>query len=142
MTAPHRHRFDVLEFDIDPERRHIDHTVIAECLGAGLDGCPVCGQQALEALITNAAATARLVEIACVAIGEMFGGIPAYLYDDNVGGPASATFRRLARLGVDGKIDQMFSTVEDMTLDERRQAADTAMDITIGRLVLAGLGMR
>ncbi|MGA6208105.1 hypothetical protein ACPESR_25460 [Nocardia testacea] len=144
MTAAgHEHGADFLPGpgDIPPERSHIDHTVIARCVGAYMDKCKPCGDNALKAVIADGAATGRLVEFACLLVDEMFGGIPSMLYEADAPGLSSPQFRRLVRIGIDTHTDDVIAECRRMSVEDRRTAASDALDLVVGHLTLQGIGL-
>lgn len=78
-------------------------------------------------LVADSVTTARLVELACISLDRVFGGLPASALDDHEPGPASLKFRRLARAGL-YDAGAVYRGCELMTLAERREAAYTAVD--------------
>lgn len=135
----HAHEgFEIPADTADPLGRPVDHTLLGELVGCAMDGCTTCQDPLLTLLVEDAATTARLVELACIATHSAFGGLPASMTDDGVPGPSSAEFRRLARAGLDGANDAMFATCERMPPTERRSAANTALDTLVG-LISAGV---
>lgn len=120
----------------DPLGRPIDQELLDRFVAAAFDGCTACQDALLARMVTDAVTTARLVELACVAIQQALGGLPASLTDELIAGEVSPQFRRLARAGLDGRNDAMFRICERMTPQQRRAAADSAADLLIG--ILAG----
>jgi hypothetical protein len=120
----------------DPAGRVVDHELLGQFVGAAFDGCTSCQDALLTLMVEDAATTARLVELACVATQAMLGGLPASLTQDGASGLASPEFRRLARAGLDGANDAMWRCCEQMTTSQRRAAANTAADTLIGNLSL------
>jgi hypothetical protein len=121
----------------DPLGRPVDVALLGRFVGAAWDGCPGCQAALLERLVTDSATTARLVELACVAIHQALGRLPANLVDDAAPGLAAPEFRRLVRAARDGVATDnadMFAECARMSLAERRAAAVTAVDLLVGNL--------
>jgi hypothetical protein len=134
-TRPDGHGFDSPAPD-DPLGRPVDQGLLDRFVGAAFDGCTPCQESLLDRMVTDAVTTARLVELACVAVHQALGGLPASLTDELIAGEASPQFRRLARAGLDSRNDAMFRTCQRMTGAQRRAAANSAADLLIG--ILAG----
>jgi len=122
----------------DPGGRQINGQLLGELAGACLDGCQPCQEALLSRLTGDAATTARLVELACIATSHVLGGIPASMTRQRAPGLASPEFRRLAAAGADGNNDAMFALCAQMTPAQRREAAETAAEILTGHLVAGG----
>lgn len=137
MTAvDHRHEgFEIP--DGDPLGRPVDHQLLSQFVGAASDGCTSCQDALLTLMTEDAATTARLVEIACVATQSALGGLPGSMTDPFAIGPEAPEFRRIARAGLDGANTALFTACEQLTPPERRAAANTAADILIGHLQTA-----
>jgi hypothetical protein len=142
MTPPdtdHDHAgFETPDTFTDPMSRPVDYDLLGRFVGAAFDGCTACQGPLLTSIVQDAATTARLVELACVATQDVLGGLPPGMIDGDAPGLESAEFRRLARTGLDGANDSMFKACDQMTFDERRAAVDTAADILIGHLDASG----
>jgi hypothetical protein len=136
-TDPHNHG-DGFDASADPLGRPVNGALLAEFIGAAFDGCTPCQDAQLTLLADDDATTARLVELACVGTAAQFGGLPDNMTVDGYPGPASPEFRRLARAGLDGGNDTMFTTAAQMTSTERRAAANTAADLLVGQLMMGG----
>lgn len=134
MNPGHTHGGFEIPAGADPLGRSIDSVLLSKFMGAAFDGCTSCQDTLLTTMTEDPATTARLVELACVATNEMFGGLPASMTDDSAPGLASPEFRRLARAGLDGANASMWEQCVEMTPAERRAAADTAADLVIGHV--------
>lgn len=79
--------------------------------------------------------TTRLVELAAVMFTVTLGGVPAAMTAE---GPSSlsAPFRLLIRTGLGGQYRPMYEAAAAMSDAERREAAEDALDMIIGNLVL------
>ncbi|MFE7193952.1 hypothetical protein [Kitasatospora sp. NPDC057541] len=130
--ADHDHCGWGLEAIPQPGGRQADSRLFAEVTGAAFEGCVSCQDMALTLLVEDAVTTARLVELACGAIIELVGNIPAALTDLEAPGVASPEFRRLTRAGLGATTDGMYRECELMTTAERRSAANTALDTLVG----------
>lgn len=107
--------------------RGVDVELLGAFVGAAVDGCFACQLVLVDDLVADSVTTARLVELACISLDRVFGGLPASALDDREPGPASLEFRRLARAGLfDG--DGTYRECALMTLTKRREAAYTAVD--------------
>ncbi|MFE5325455.1 hypothetical protein ACFRCG_03415 [Embleya sp. NPDC056575] len=89
-------------------------------------------------LVEAAVSTAWVVEMACVAARLAFGALPASMTDDHAPGPSHPAFRRAARAGLDGAHEGLLAAIVAMPREDRRAAADTALDTLVGFLGLAG----
>ncbi|QDW61719.1 hypothetical protein [Oerskovia sp. KBS0722] len=69
-------------------------------MGAAVDGCFACQVILMDDLVADAMTTSRLVELACISLDRVFGGLPASALDGRAAGPTSFEFRRLARAGL------------------------------------------
>jgi hypothetical protein len=135
VSGQHDHAgFEIPATFGDPLGRPVDHALLGRFVGAAFDGCVSCQDPLLTLMVEDPATTARLVELACVATDAVLGGLPAGLTDQHAPGLAALEFRRLARAGLDGANDAMFTACADMTTTERRAAANTAADILVGQL--------
>lgn len=133
-ASGHHHAFEVPDGFRDPGGRDIDNELLGQFTGAAFDGCPECQAVLLGRMAGDPAVTARLVELACVAINQAVGGLPPSLTDPGAVGLAAPEFRRLAAAGTDGNNDAMFALAETMTRAERRAAMETAADLVVGFL--------
>jgi hypothetical protein len=129
------HTHDEFPVDLpDSLGRPVDGRLLGQFISAAFDGCTSCQDALLTLLVEDAATTARLVELACVATQGILGGLPASMTDEGEG-LSSPEFCRLARAGVDGGNDVMWRACGRMTIVERRAAANTAADTLVGILV-------
>ncbi|MFE6405161.1 hypothetical protein [Streptomyces alboflavus] len=115
----------------DPAGRPVNNELLSAFAGAAFDRCQSCQDVNMTLIVEDSATTARLVELACTTIHAQFGGLPRSLLDDDVPGPAAPPFRRLARAGADGNNAAMFELCEQMTVEDRRAAANTAADFVV-----------
>lgn len=137
--SDHQHAdFEIPDTAADPAGRPVDHDLLGRLVGAAFDGCTSCQDAHLTLAVEDAATTARLVELACVATQAAFGGLPASMTNDTAPGPSSPEFRRLARAGLDGANDAMWTACAAMNPTQRRAAANTALDTLIGHLSVGG----
>ncbi|MFD7161397.1 hypothetical protein ACFV9C_42900 [Kribbella sp. NPDC059898] len=120
----------------DAKGRPVDGRLLAEYLGAVIQACNSCQDVHLTLMIEDPATTARLIELACVSMKKLAGGLTPDLLDDAVPGPASPEFRRLARIGSNRNNDQMWAECETMSPAERRAAVNTAADLLVGYLTI------
>jgi hypothetical protein len=126
--------FEIPADVIAAEKRPVDHGLLGALMGAAIDGCTTCQDPLITLLTEDAATTARVVEMACVWMQQTLGGLPASLTDDNAPGYASLEFRRLARTGLDGSNDAMWQECQEMTPTQRREAANSALDLIVGAM--------
>lgn len=134
MSGDHGHEgFDV-PFD-DPLGRPVDRKLLGDFVGAAFDGCASCQDALLTLMVDDAATVTRLVELACLASAEAFGGLPPKLTDPDVPGLAAPEFREMARAGAGGQNTRMLALCEQMTPAQRRAAANTAADLLAGLLM-------
>lgn len=135
MSTNHAHAFGITPGHADPEGRAIDYDLLDQFVGAAVDGCTPCQDAHLTLLVDDAPTAARMVELACVATHQQFGGLPSAMTHDGPG--PNLEFRRLARVGVDGARVAMFDTCAAMTPAERRAAVNSATDYLIGYFMLS-----
>lgn len=132
----HRHEdFGFPDSYSDPSGRPVDHRLLGALIGASMDGCTSCADPLLTLLTEDPISTARLVELACTSMQTVLGGLPPSMTKDGVPGLSTPEFRALARAGLDGENDMMFTACAAMTPAERRAAANTALDTVVGTLV-------
>ena len=126
----HMHNTLAVEEDFqDPDGRPVNHLLLGQLTSAAYEGCKDCQGTYLEQVMTDAPTSARVVEIACMALEDTLGGVPTHM--KNLGSPE---FRRLADAGVDGRNEQMWALCGEMTPDERRSAVDAALTLLVGIL--------
>jgi hypothetical protein len=112
----------------------VDGGLLANLMGAAVDGCATCQGQLITLLTQDAATTTRVVELACVAIQETFGGLPPNVLDEDPSGMTAPEFQLLARTGLDGENEAMWQECTRMTPEQRRNAANTALDLLAGMI--------
>ncbi len=145
MTDPHDDRHTHDGFEMPPESgarfgtdRDVDVATLSALVGAAFDRCGPCQTQRLDDVQGDPLTVTRLVELAAVTVQGMAGGIPQRML--TVDGPTTYTdpFRELVRAGVDARDDHrdMYAKALAMTDEQRRQAADDAMDLLIGYMVI------
>lgn len=133
--ADHAHAdFALTDDETDPLGRPVDATLLDQYVAAAYDSCTSCQDALLTLLVDDAVTTARLVELACIAVHNALDGLPASMTDENAPGLASREFRLLARAGLDGANTTMFDQCAHMSTPQRRDAANTATDLLIGHL--------
>jgi hypothetical protein len=133
VTRTHAHGVGLLP-PPDAQGRPVDGQLLAEYLGAVIQACNSCQDVHLTLMIEDPATTARLIELACVSMKKLVGGLTPDLMDDAVPGPASPEFRRLARIGSNRNNARMWAECEAMSPAERRAAVNTAADLLAGYL--------
>jgi hypothetical protein len=129
-------------FPVPPETAYghpVDHRLLGLLMGAAFDRCLSCQDTSTTLLVEDPVTTTRLVELACIGVHQQFGGLPSSLTDDDAGGPTHPAFKRLARAGLDGNNDAMFEACRAMATDDRRGAANTALDLLVGQMTMQGL---
>lgn len=128
--------FEIPEDFEDPEGRPVDHKLLSALVGAAFDGCLSCQDPLLTLLVEDPATTARLVELACIIVQNLFGGLPASMtYPGHDPSNAfSVEFRRLAYEGLDGAHEAMGQMCAAMPVVNRRAAANTALNQVVGGL--------
>lgn len=135
MTTGHRHAgFETPPGYTDPQGRGVNTALLGQLLGAAVDGCTTCQAVLLTLLVEDAASTARLIELACVATHSLLGGLPASLTDPAADGPTSPEFRELAAAGLNEQNTALFDRCAQMSTTQRHAAATTAADILTGLL--------
>lgn len=131
MTTAHSH--DPFPIDSLPDEitdgHKIDKKLIGDYVGAAYEGCRACQEATRRYINANPNNVAVLVYIACNMIDDTVGGLPPSVLDK--GDP----FGRLAAAGVQAEASgPLFDMAAEMSIDERGQASDTAMDTIIGYL--------
>lgn len=135
MTPPHAHPPLPVPEDIEDVPGYTpDYGLLSELMSAALDGCVPCQSRMLGRLETDSTSSARLVALACVAIHDLLGGLPAAMTDPDAPGVAHPAFRRLATAGLDGHPEAMFVLAATMGPGELRGASETALDLLVGHL--------
>lgn len=138
-STEHSHEgFEIPEGFEHPGGRPVDNKLLGDLVGAAYDGCTTCQDPLLTLLVEDPTTTARLVELTCVAVHQAFGGLPAGMTDADAPGQSTPEFRRLARAGMDGANESMFQECEQMDAEQRRAAANTALDTLVGQIALGG----
>ena len=132
VGSAHDHLGWSLEGVPQPAGWQADSLLFEEVTGAAFEGCTSCQDMALTLLVEDAVTTARLVELACGAIIDLVGDLPASQVDPDEPGDASQEFRRLARAGRGETTDGIYQECGLMTPAERRAAANTALDTLVG----------
>jgi len=132
----HQHDFPIPSDYQDPAGRPVDMELLGAFIGAAYDGCTTCQDAEMTRLVTDPATTARLVELACVAIQASLGGLPRNMTDRKAPGMTSQSFRALARAGLDGRNDAMFQACAAMGVPRRREAANDAADLLVGQIAM------
>ena len=84
----------------EAQGRLVDAGILGAVVGAAVDGCFACQLVLMNDLVTDSVTTARLVELACISLDRVFGGLPASALDDREPGPASLEFRQIGRAHV------------------------------------------
>jgi hypothetical protein len=136
MSEHHHSEFEeILAAYPEHAGRPVDQELLGQFIGAAFDRCS-CQEMLLARMVEDPATTARLIELTCLTTQVAFGGLPAYLIEDGVPGPASSEFRQLGRASLDGTHTTRFIVCEQMASSQRRDAAHTATDILIGNLHL------
>jgi hypothetical protein len=134
------HEHEVFPFPAEarhpaPGEATIDFELIGSLVGVAFDGCTTCQDPLLTLLVEDAASTTRLVELACVATAAQLGGLPPSMHDvDHSGGLTPMPFRRLAGAGLDGQAAAMYRVAEEMSVQDRRVAANCALDTLVGMM--------
>lgn len=134
-VSGHDHAFEVPDGFRDPMGRDIDNKLLGQFTGAAFDGCQECQAVLMDRMAGDPAVTARLVELACMAVDDAVGGLPPSLTGQGQRpGLAAAEFQWLAAAGADGNNEAMFTLAETMTTAERRAAMETAANLLVGFL--------
>lgn len=116
----------------DPRGQTIDQGLIVRFMGACIDGCDLCQAALLAQFETDATATARVVELACIATQHMFDGLPENMTDPDCDTTAvPVAFRRITAAGLDGNTVRMYQLAESLTGEERREAVEAAARILV-----------
>lgn len=129
----HAHTFGL---EHDPQRPNTDVALLDHFIGAGFDGCTSCQDAQLTLLLQDPYTSARVVELACVAVQGVAGGLPPEMTTVGAAGTSSDEFRALARLGIDGGNETMFAACAEMTDEQRRAAVNTAANTLTGMMAM------
>lgn len=132
----HRHPGLSLDAGPHPDGWKADRALLEAVTGAALARCTSCQGVTLTLLVEDSVTCARLVELACEAITKREGSLPHNQTDPDASGYASLAFRRLARASQDVTAHRMYQECEQMTVHERRAAANTALDTLVGYAAL------
>lgn len=142
---PNDHSHILFQLDVPEESQGfpIDYHLLSRLVNAAFDMCRACQDDFVTRISLDGPSTARLVELACVAINEVWGGLPPDFTQDDAESMASPEFRRLARVGSDGHNDAMYAECGKMTPAERKAAIESSTAILAGghaMLVRLGYG--
>jgi hypothetical protein len=137
---PHAHDDFAVPADTpDPSGRPVDYPLLGKVVGAAMDGCASCQAGLLPLLGEDAVTTARLVEIACGVVHGTLGGLPDMMLEPgDAPGQVAPEFRCLARAGLDGANDALYTTAGQLTPGQRGKAVSEALDLLVGHLSLSG----
>ena len=144
-TNPPNHSHSLFQLDIPEGSRGfpIDYRLLSRLINAAFDMCQACQDDLATRISLDGPSTAGLVELACVAVNEVWGGLSPDFTQDDRESMVSAEFRRLARTGSDGHNDAMFAECGKMTPAERKAAIESSAAILAGghaTLVRLGYG--
>lgn len=118
----------------DPLGRPVDDDLVDQLLGAMIDACSDCQRDGLDRAQDDPLTTARIVELACIAVDQTFGGLPRTLTDATAPGPAHPAFRAMARAGADHGPQALVAEAHHHPEPDRRGALATALDLLAGLL--------
>jgi hypothetical protein len=108
----------------------------AQLYDAVLDDCAQCRQELLALLGDDAASAGVLVGWACLVVSETYGGVPELLLDGSEREDApfhpTAAFRAVACAYEDTGSDGVHAVCEACTVEERLDAARTALELVVG----------
>jgi len=133
-TNPDDHSHLLFQLDVPEDSRGfpIDYRLLSRLINAAFDMCQACQDDLVTRISLDGPSTAGLVELACVAVNEVWGGLPPDFTQDDRESMASPEFRRLARTGSDGHNDAMFAECGKMTPTERKAAIESSAAILAG----------
>lgn len=122
----------------------IDVEAIGTLVAAAFDNCQKCQDDLLDRIEKDPVTTVRMVELAAVTIHGELGGIPSSMLTADAGGyqgvapsTLSDPFRQLVTAGLDEQHVAMLAAARALTTEQRRQAAEDALDLVTGGLVIA-----
>ena len=120
----------------------VDAVLLGQLVGAAVELCFSCQEALLTLVGEDAATTAQLVELACVAVNETLGGLPVDLVDvADADSPVPLGFRQLALSVFEGSDPAaLLAQCAGMAAAERRGAARTATSLFVGEMRAAGDG--
>jgi hypothetical protein len=144
-TNPDDHSHMVFQLDVPDDSRGflIDYRLLSRLVNAAFDMCQACQDDLVTRISLDGPSAAQLVELACVAVNEVWGGLPPDFTEDDQELMVSPEFRRLARVGSGGHNDAMFAECGKMTPAERKAAIESSAAILAGghaMLVRLGYG--
>lgn len=133
-TNPDNHSHMLFQLDVpdDSQSVSIDYRLLSRLVNVAFDMCHACQDDLVTRISLDGPSTARLVELACVAINEVWGGIPPDFTQDDEESMASPEFRLLARTGSGGHNDAMYAECRKMTPAERKAAIESSAAILAG----------
>jgi hypothetical protein len=120
--------------------QRVNGQALADVVGAAIDGCVLCQNTALDVVQLDALTLARLVELSAIAMMSLAGGLPdAMTSEADADSTLGRPFRAMLRAGVD--LDDhgpMYAVAVGLSVAERRQAAEDALDMLTGILMMGG----
>lgn len=128
----HSHMQFQLDVPQDSRALPIDYRLLSRLINAAFDMCQACQDDLVRHISLDGPTTARLVELACVAVNEVWGGLPPDFTKDDTESMASPEFRKLARVGSNGHNDAMYAECGKMTPAERKTAIESSAAILAG----------
>ena len=118
----------------DEDGYPVDFALISKLFAASDDGCESCQSTLTAAMINESATVARVVEMAVGEVTETLGFLPDSLHaEGDDPGMTSAPFRTLARALQTGRVN-LFGAAENMSVDDRRSAVESAYELLVGIL--------
>ncbi len=120
--------------------QRVNGQALAALAGAAIDGCVPCQNAALEVVQGDPLTLTRLVELSAIAVMGLAGGLPGVMTTGvDAGSPLSRSFRAMLRAGVDtDDHGPMYQLAVEMSVEERRQASEDALDMLTGALMMGG----
>ncbi|MDH6138505.1 hypothetical protein P3T35_000482 [Kitasatospora sp. GP30] len=124
--------------EVDSSGRAVNLLLIGELTAATLQGCRGCRDRLLDSACRDAVVVVRLVETACLlALRMRDGDLAPHMHQDDHTGPGAAEFRTLAALLHAG--GDIHDACTEMTDDQRRTVAATALEYIAGDLLVANV---
>ncbi|WSP41490.1 hypothetical protein OG247_32145 [Streptomyces sp. NBC_01244] len=119
------------------EGRAVNEALLGALMAAAIKGCTECVDRRLDEVASEPTCLARLVEVTRLTTLRLNRGeIPGFMTDDDdTFGPAAPELKRLVRAAT--AAEPLTEVCEQLTIAERRAAAEYAIELLVGALTLA-----
>lgn len=114
--------------------RSVEVERLDQLVAAAIEPCRPCRTLHLDAVAVDPVTTTALIERACWAVNDRFGGLPPSMTEPGctVNTLLTPEFRRAAAAGCDGGPLALFAAVDQADDDGRRKIVGDALDVVIG----------